>query len=412
MPRKTNQIGPAESPKPSRSSAHDWANVLAHTAGWRKKKIEAAGWERFERYYDGDWRELQNNLSIDVVPLNFVFAYVKTEIAKLYWRDPYITVGPRRIKDLLPARISEVALNAFWRDLMMKREIKRVLQDVKIVGHGWVKLGYSAQIGLAETEPESVRGAGRSKSEGTAKDAKPNEFIRSEHVFAYHYPWKDVLFSPSSRRIGIDTRWMAFRSVVPFRAVKESKIFKNTENLHPNEPEFGTQTPDLSKLERNVTLWEIWDRDFNRVVTVAPGHDKVLNEIEWPYDIEGFPAVFFAFNETQSDPSQSNFAPYPISDIAEQEPHILELTKMMAIMMNHLKRWNRTLAVPENFFSEEEENKFKRGVDGSILHYRQGSDPNSMFVPPYAPVQQDIYGAWNLMMQIWRNVSGQAETER
>lgn len=412
MPRKINQIGPGESPRPSSNTlANDWANVLAQTAAWRKKKIEQAGWERFERYFEGDWLDLQNRISIDVVPLNLVFAYVKTEISKLYFKDPFITVNPRRIEDLVPAKISEAALNATWRDLNLKRECKRTLQDAKIVGHGWIKLGYSAEIGLIESEQAGAK-KGSFRNQETVKDVSPNEYIRREHVFAYHYPWKDVLVSPTSKRIGVDSRWIAFKSVVPFRSVIESKIFKNTEGLRPNEPDFGLKTPDLSKLERNVALYEIWDKDFNRVITIAPGHDKVLNEIEWPYDIEGFPCVFFGFNESQGEPNASNIAPYPISDVAEQEPHILELTKMMAIMMNHLKRWNRMLLLPENMLSEEEESKFQRGVDGSIIHYNNTMDPARLFVPPYAPVQQDIYGAWNLLMQIWRNVAGQTEVER
>ena len=98
------------------------------------------------------------------------------------------------------------------------------------------------------------------------------------------------------------------------------------------------------------------------------------------------PFVQIAFNFIPGDP-------YPLSDIAPHEPQIIEITKVLAIELNHLKRWNRQIIVAPDFFSPEEEAKFKDGNDGAIIkgNVTAGSAlDNNFYIPPYAPVQQDV----------------------
>jgi len=407
MPRKTNQIGSTESPKPSSTSTTDWMRVIEQSLRWRKRKEDQFGWHRYIREYRGDWQHIQSTVTIPTLSINLVFAYVKTEIARLYFRDPHISVNPKRFSELGASRIAEAAINSVWRELNLKQEVKRALIDTIVVGHGWMKVGYSADIGLMESEPEikEKRKAGRPRERESVKDVVVNEFIKSENVFAYHYPWKDVLFSPSSLRPPIDSRWMAFRSVKPLRSVKESGIYTNTKDLQPTAIGDLADFKDLDKHERSVILWEVWDKDFNRVQTFAEGHDKKLADIAWPYQLQGFPVSMFSFNELIGEA-------YPLSDVGTFEPQLVELIKMMAIMLNHLKRWNRQIFVPQGFMEDEEKMKFKQGIDGGIIEYAQGKDPGSLFVPPYAPVQNDIYAAWNLLMEIWKTVAGQSDVER
>jgi hypothetical protein len=126
--------------------------------------------------------------------------------------------------------------------------------------------------------------------------------------------------------------------------------------------------------------------------------------IEWPYDIDGFPVVMFHFNPLPDET-------YPLSDVAMAEPQVIELMKIYAIEVNHLKRWNRQIFAREGFMTELEKEKFKLGVDGAIINV-QGKVNEDFYIPPYAPVQQDVYGVWNQTMDIMRNVWGQSEADR
>jgi hypothetical protein len=200
-------------------------------------------------------------------------------------------------------------------------------------------------------------------------------------------------------------RWMAIKWEKPMRAVKESGIYKEeaVRELKPSSEE--TKEPNKNRDVSMAQGWEIYDLDHMKVLTVSPGCPLYLRDIEYPEYLSGaFPLVEYSFNPIPGDV-------YPMSDIAPHEPQIVELTKMMAIMLNHLKRWNRQIFIKPGLMTEENKTNFKNATDGAIVEI-QGDPQKDFFIPPYAPVQQDIYGIWNLAMDMWKNVCGQSSMDR
>jgi hypothetical protein len=396
---KTGLVETPEDTNPQ-EKVRQWRKVINRTLEWRKQIEQKARWPFFIKEFEGDWTHVQADLDIDLIPINLVFAYVKTEIARLYFRDPFISVNAKRMEDLGKAQIAEQLINYIWGDLNLKSEVKKALLDTLLVGHGWVKVGYSMETGISESKSKDSK----------EKPVSSSEFIKSEEVFAYHVPWQDVLFAPDSLNPPYDSRWMAFRIVKPLSAIKKSKIYKNTEDLKPQQEQLEDKSLDVMRDVQNATLWEIWDKDHDEVITIAHGADDPLREIDWPYEIEGMPGVMFKFNIVPGKP-------YPLSDVAPWEGQIIEAMKLIAIMINHLKRWNRLMVIQEGTLTPIEENKFKQGVDGAIIRAQNLAGAGkplaeNFFIPPYAPVQQDIYGVWNLVMDLWRNVSGQSDVDR
>lgn len=374
----------------------EWTKTIQSTMAWRDRIAQRHRWQDFISEFKGDWSHVSNTVDIPLMPVNMVYAYTKTEIARLYFRDPWITVNAKKQEELGAADIAEALINYVWSEINLKQEVKRALLDALLVGHGWVKLGYSAEFGTAESKEQS---------EEPVQEVTVNQFIKAEEVFAYHIPWKDVLFSPDSLRPPHDSRWMAFRITRPLRAVQESGIYENTEDLKANLETEDMYKTDTNKNIQTVTLWEIWDLDHKEVKTLAIGHDKWLRKIPWPYTkMTGFPAVMYHFNIVPQEP-------YPLSDIAPGEAQVVESMKMMAIMLNHLKRWNRQIFIKEGFMTDIEEAKFKQAIDGAIVK-TEGNPAEGIYIPSYAPVQQDIYAVWNLILDIFRNVMGQSEVDR
>lgn len=380
-----------------------WLGIIGRTEAWRNQYGDKKGWGRFVKEFEGDWDILQGNLDIALIPINLVFAYVKTEIARLYFRDPYITVNPKRIEDLGASRIAEQLINYMWGEVNLKTQIKLAIRDALIIGHGWIKLGYTAEFGTVESKPEK-KGPGRPKKEDPNLDT--NEYVKSENVFAYHVPYKDVIFDPAATWPPThNARWMAFKTVKPLSVVQECGLYlpEVVQDLKASELA-PSDSNNYAQEGKWVVLWEIWDREHKVIKTVSEGCPKYLKKPQkWPYTFDGFPASMVSFNPALS-------SPYPISDIAPWEGQIIELAKMHSIMINHLKRWNRQLFIKAGMVTEEEKAKFKASIDGAIIEFQGNKE--DLFVPPYAAVQQDIYGVWNLTMDIIRNVSGQSETER
>lgn len=407
-------VGTAESPNSSDSEKQEvrhWLSAIKRTEEWRDKTETFTAAKRIVDEYKGKWDWLAQGISIALIPINLVFAYVKTETARLYFKDPWITVNAKRVEDMGAAKIAEQIINYIWKQLDLKRQIKLALLDALLVGHGWIKVGYTAEFGTVESRPteKPKRLPGRPTNESRKKEealVDTNEFVKSESAFAYHVPYKHVIFDPSATwPAPHNARWMAIKWEKPLRALQNSNIYDKNVVALLKATESDEKDPSSFRDVKMVKGWEIYDLDHMKVTTVSPGCEYKLREIEYPEELNGgFPLVEFSFNPLPDEP-------YPMSDILPHEPQIIELTKMMAIMINHLKRWNRQLFMKPGLMTDENKTNFKNSVDGAIVEI-QGDPQKDFFIPPYAPVQQDIYGVWNLAMDMWKNVAGQSSMER
>ena len=414
-----DKVGVSETPHSGteKSEVKSWLRTIEATIKWRDGIGNKAGWKRYINEFKNNWDFLQSAVSVPLVPINLVYAYCKTEIARLYFRDPWITVNAKRQEDIGAAQIAEQIINYTWGELKLKQQLKHALLEALLVGHSWVKIGYAAEFGTVESQPkeEPKRGPGR-PSIKKFKEVETNEYIKSENVFAYYVPYKDIIFDPSATYPAThNARWMAHKVVKPYRAIMQSGIYEHTDELKPNvyvdDPNVPYDTPDslkegFGKDVRSVVLWEIYDLDHQTITTVSPGCEYKLREVPLPdYLNGGFPFIQFAFNPVPGDV-------YPLSDIAPHEGQIIELIKILSIEINHLKRWNRQLVVDADTFTPDEAAKFKDAIDGAIITAQTPGAKDKIFVPPYAPVQSDVYQIWNQVFTVWQNISGQTGSDQ
>lgn len=413
--KEKEPVGVSETPhsEGEKKEVKSWLRTIATTQKWHDEKGAKAGWKRFVGEYQGNWDFLQAQTSIPIIPINLVYAYVKTEIARMSFKDPWITVNAKRVEDLGAAQIAEQIVNYTWGELKLKQQIKLALLEALLVGHSWIKVGYAAEFGTVESQPKEPVKKGPGRPSKKFKEVETNQYIKSEEVFAYHVPYKDVLFDPSATwPPEKNARWFAHKWVKPYRAVVQSGIYEHTDDIRvsttmedPNNS-YETQNDlrDQGKDVRSVTGWEIYDLDHQTITTVSPACEYKLREIPLPDWLKGgFPFVQVAFNPVPGEA-------YPLSDIAPHEGQIVELTKLLSLELNHLKRWNRQLLVMDGCMTEAQEDKFKDANDGALIKVTPiaGKSMQDNVMPvPYAPVQSDIYGAWSQLFQLWQNISGQ-----
>lgn len=416
--KKRDKVGISETPNPDseKSEVKAWLRTLTSTETWRDGIAEKSGWKRYVDEYKNEWGHLQKSVSIPIIPINLIYAYVKTEIARLYFRDPWITVNPKRVEDLGAAQIAEQIINYTWGELSLKNEIKLTLLESLLVGHSYIKVGYAAEFGTVESQPKEPVKRGPGRPPAKAKDIETSEFVKAEHVFAYHVPYKEVLFDPSAEFPAPHTaRWMAHKIVKPLRAIKESGIYDHVDDLKPgsqqDDPNQPYETSDSSKeaLAKDVktaTLYEIYDLDNMRIVTVSPGCPYFLNQIKYPEWLNGgFPFIQLAFNPVPGEV-------FPMSDVAAQEGLSIEMTKVIAMWINHLKRHSaRQILIEPDLFSEQEESKFKDAIDGAVIH-ANGPIADKYFLPQYPAIQADAYQIYNEVYKIYQVVAGQTPADQ
>ena len=376
---------------PKRITARQWMKRINRSLKFRDQVRDDQNWKRIHEEYKGKYRV--NSGGINSPPINLVYGYVHTAIPRIYFRDPHMTINPKGSDSVLGARILEMSVGYIFRELNLKGEVRRMLLDAFLVGHGWFKYGYIGRMGQTISEvPDEA-----------------SEYIKDEEIFVAYVPYEDVVFDVSmSQDAPHDCRWIAHRIIRPLAELKADTNYTNTGKLRSNvttRDSRGEKVDDSLK-DSDMDLFEFWevhDKDTNAIYCVCDGTDKYLRETDNVYEMKGLPFSMFKLNPVPGEP-------YPLSDIYVIEAQILERVKLRAAQINHIKRWSRQLSVEEGAMTKEEMEKFAQGVDGTVTQRKRGSAPPQPI--QYADIQKESFQIDQLIQQDIDAVIGQNETDR
>ena len=363
-----------------------WHERIGIAKKAKENWADESGAKRFIQEYNGKFDIFFNGLKgkIPIPPINEVFAYVQADIAATYNRDPYITVNPKA-GTVIGAKLREIRLNYWWRELKIKEEIEIEIIDKDLVGSAWHKVGYAVN------------------SIGTGEKLK----IENEKLYSMRVDWNDVFWNLNAKRPPKDCQWMAQRIVRPLTDIK--KYFPNAKHLE------GSPSPDVDKKSYESALYkddikvgifyEIWDAETRKIYLIADGlEDKYLSEPkDWVDYIDEFPfQIYWDYWKPGSA--------YPMSAIAPWEPQILEEMVLLAQAINHSKRWNRQAFVKSGTIDENSLDKFERGDDGAVIVYN-GESADIQFAD-FGTFPQDFFTLMDRLQAIKRNINGQPEFNR
>lgn len=385
--------------KKERDEVRTWLTKIDLSERYRKKIAERYRWRQLIEEYRGYFAGLQDSADIYVPSLNLIFAYVKSEIPSLYLRDPKIKVNAKKKTSVLSSKILEKALNYIWRKKKIKRENKKNVLDSLLVGHSWFKTGYTGSF-------------------GTIEDGNGNtfDFIDKEDFFGYRVNYENITFNPDAQDQPFDCTWIAHK--VPLSKPDAKRNTKwNLSDVNwvagNEENSIVRTTPDEDKppvepdVERAI-FYEVWDKLGGRKFIVSPGVEHYIEQPgKMPYEMKGLPFSFLRLNE---DP----LCPYGIPDCYMFEPQVIELMKIRAAAIDHIKRYNRQLLLAQGHMDPDTKEQFMQGVTGAVLEVRtDGKALGDIVAPiPYPQLQTDMYAVEERIKEDMINVSGQSATER
>ena len=373
------------------SEVRTWLGAIKNAETERDQADNKYGYSASLSQYRGDFSVLPSFVSnVDVIPINEVYAYAKAFVPSVYAREPYIAINPHGARSIAGAKMLELALRAYWRELRLKKEGRRVIWD-GVFAEGWMKVGYTGVFG--EQKPPDDKPA-----------LDPSEFVSHEEIFAKRISWKNMARDCRAVDGLHDCRWVAQNVIVPLKAAQESSLYENTKDLKATYVDkSGLKGEDYE--EEYASIWEIWDRDSYKVFALAEGApDWLWKPKPWPYDMEGFPYVLLRFNE---NPDEA-YAPNLIQPWIAQ---LWEKMKIRAMQMDHIKRYNRQMQAARGAFTAAEKAKFTKGLTGSIIEH-DPKFPDGMKTIPYPPFQQDAYATEGRIDLDKDNVSGQPNAVR
>ena len=394
-----------------------WYDRIHAAEKLRQDVAERYGWDRIRKELKGEYKSVIGAMKgTPIVPVNLVHAFVRTAVPALYFRDPRFTANPKGVQYIERAKIIEPILNYRWQCLRMKHEMRKVLGDaIGWAGHGWIKTGYTAEAETRRTE--------RASSQGKGKDATPvyetDTVIKNERIWAYRVSPNHIAFnSDESVDPPNDCRWISHELNKPLATVK--KMYPGNDDLQATYMTAYDVAKDSSASSRGkgyssatkgdqdragvemVRLYEITDMDTGQILVLADDWWKPLQDARsFPYEFKGFNYSLLKFNDVPDEP-------YPYSDIYAAEPQIFEITKLLSMALNHVKRFNRQVFVRNGALTPTEKAKFQQGVDGAVIEY-QGEMPQPM---NYPQLQPDIYNILDRLQMIFDNIVGQSAFDR
>lgn len=375
-----------------------WKSRIAYTKEYTENATRKRGLDNFLKYYRGDYEDAIDLTNVALTVVNEVYAYVKTCISSLYFRDPYISINPIRDKDVIPAVVQEQAINYEWRKLKIKRQAKRCVEEAKIIGRSWIKIGYYADFAEYESEVED----------------EVNQFVSNESLFAVRVLWTQILYDSNAIDPPYDCRWIAHCYSKETELLRKKygieEIKATTVCAKDKEVKAQLQGSDTEK----SLVYEIWDKDSGRKLVYTDGWNggflENISAIEegciGPYKLKGFPFFMLKFNMESG--ARDNF---PLSAIEIIEPQILEKIKLRSIQLNHLKRWNRQMAVKSGTVKQEEQDKFAQNVDGGMF-FVDGNPSECLQPTQYPPLSPDIYNISNSIDMDRDRISGQSQIDQ
>ena len=327
----------------------------------------------------------------DRIVVNYSYAIIKSILPQIYYQDPYMYVTADRDISYgqtdfnVLSQMAEDKLNRAWREIKVKRQMKRIVLDFLLLGFGVGKLGYYT---------ETV------KNTSLETDKEYTELIKDEYpYFIRHSPF-DILIDSEAKSID-DRRYTVGIYYIPLNQLKENKAYKNTADLKgtyvPSGNYYGKSIEKIDDDLKRVKIYEIEDIVDHKIYVLSDESDKFLMSKDNPYKINSN-YKFLYVNEL---PDRL----LPIPDLKQLEDLNLELDKTRTQMINHRAKAQRKIIVEEGVLSDDAKDALMSGVDMELVEILPDSKDRIMKFDA-SSVNADFYNMNNVIIDDLHRVGG------
>lgn len=198
----------------------------------------------------------------------------------------------------------------------------------------------------------------------------PQEVLDFENVKFRYVQRQDFVHQPA--RTWEECQWVAFRAFL----AKDELIERFGEEIGksipldaaPDRPDGSEKSPGQSSLTDKATIWEMWDREKQKVRWIAKGYPDVLEEGDPYLKLDGFyPCPKPAFG------TMTNDSLVPVPDYVyyqDQAEEIDNLTARIAALQQSLKLVGFYAAGPQGEGSPEIERAMSPGFENKMIAVR------------------------------------------
>ena len=335
------------------------------------------------------------NLKEAYATINIVYAIVKNIIPTLYWKNPYITVIPKRKEDEDSAPYAGAILNYFNEELDIKSVNRQIIFDAYVIGEGVCKLGYATQFGSDIPDEDLEKRREKEKKTGLIekielslglrkkkKEEEPekqfielNEYVKSENPYVIWVNPFDFVIDPSANSI-YTARWVAQKITKILKEVKENENYSNTQSLKGSDvPETLSKEVPETQIEnfKTIDLYEIHYKTDEgiKILTLAKDGEEYrpLRHEKSIHNMDGFQFEILTFNK-------HNHKLYAKSDIDIIKGLQDRISTTFDSILEQIDKYVPKIFVDETAMTEQGKRALRDGDVGSICYTNK--DPNSV----------------------------------
>ena len=402
-------------------------------AKYRKKLEQSRRWRKEEKY-DDVWRRMidlykgkhyADMSDEDRLLVNVSFSTVNVIGPSISVNHPKITVGARRPEDADRATITEAVVNYWWRHYGCQDEVRRVVDDFLILGHGWLKVGYR----FVEEERKLEAPSAPEETVEVTEEVEPDDMIpeieeeeasipETEMIILEDRPFLervspfDIFVDPEATCMA-DIKWIAQRIRRPLVDVRNDKRYNRNVRNEAGASTYSKygQEGDKPRQSRHVDdayvdVYEFYDLAKNTVsVFATSGEGFLINPTKVPYSAP------HPFEMLRNYDVPENF--YPIGELEAIEPLQYELNATRTQMMNHRKRFARKWLYKESAFDGDGRDALASDEDNVMVPVVSDEPLGAVITPMPAVINPpDMYNVSNLVLNDIDRVSGVGEFMR
>jgi hypothetical protein len=410
---------------------------VAKAMKWRRNAHYDEKWARFIKLYGNQYEYPELTGYTDIVAPNMVFSTVNVIVPSIVVNYPKITVSARKPIDEDRAQIVEAVSNYNWVRYNVHEELKMMIKDFVLIGHGWGKVTWvlsEEEVELTRDEyAQAVQEALMQAQQAQVQAQKsgldvtfPSEqeiiksvpqkktVVTADHPSVERISPFDIYVDPDSTRFK-SARWIAQRRYVPISEAKENpdwdaaarkKLVGTAMSEAKKDYDLMFDGEDRGTTADFAVVWEYYDLLKKRVCTFAEGCDLWLvkpDEVPLPFDHPFVPAQNYIVPEKL----------YPIGDVEAIAPLQMELAMTRTQMINDRKRFRRMYLYKPDLIGPDGLAAITSGDDNAMIPV-EGDVPFSEVLAPVgtSALPPEFYNQTAMILDDMNLVSGVTEYQR
>ena len=369
--------------------------------GWWEDQINAgvkfreqAMWQAF---YRGDYNP-------GILPKNIVFMMLRMMTPRIYFRNPGISVTPRKPGPEATAvsKIMERLSNQMMTYMNVKTESKKQVQNAFFCGTGVGKFGFGAYHSptpdVEGTIAPLTKGGDKVEFNQGIMDNMP--WYRTVDTANFVVPWGCDRFENAffvAEKIPRYTDDIVNDTRLDYRKEVKDQSYKKKNYYHPFAESITTNPRET------IDLWEVRDKRTMKVFIIAPSiTDKILyfndDELQSQNGVPYFPIVF--------NPDNACF--WGVPDIKIIEPFQREINEITTQMMRHRRLSIVKFIATQTAISEDEVAKLLDEDGPGLVRVLDVNGINNIEV---APIPESLLKAEDRIMPDIREIMGLSRNE-